>query len=144
MTSRNMPNIVLVYGLLGILPFLAPPALMLLGISSPILGSHFAAIYGALILSFLGGARWGFEVANPQPRLVIVSLAMLPTLLGLSALLLPAGLRTIQLVALAVLLLLHFAWDCRSSGLPAWYPRLRAILTTGATFGLLSEAALIA
>ena len=75
-----MPRIVLAYGLLGLIPFLAPP---LLTVAVPAHGGALALValaYGALILSFLGGARWGLAVATPAPGLLTVSFAMLPTL----------------------------------------------------------------
>ena len=99
-----------------------------------------AGVYGALILSFLGGARWGLEVARPQPRVAVVSLAMLPSLVGLVLLLLPSDWRSLQLWGLAAALLLHWLWDVRAAGLPPWYPRLRTILTLGAVTGLAAMA----
>jgi hypothetical protein len=61
---------------------------------------------------------------------------MLPTLVALAILTLPAAARTWQLLGLAAALAAHGLWDIRSRGLPAWYPRLRTILTLGAVVGL--------
>lgn len=141
---ESVSPIVFGYGLLGLLPFLAPPLLSLL---VPEIGENLAmvqAAYAALILSFLGGARWAFEVARPQPRFAVVTLAMLPSIAGLALLMLPDGLRTQQLAALAGLLLLHGAWDARSTDLPGWYPRLRTTLTVGAAVALIAEAVISA
>jgi hypothetical protein len=135
-----VPPIVMAYGALGVLPFVMPPvaALLLPALASALLAGQ--ALYAALILSVLGGARWGLEVRQPRPRSLVISLAMLPTLAGLGLLLVPPGWRSAQLAALAALLVVHYAWDARSSGLPGWYGRLRLPLTLGAFTGLLAGA----
>ena len=139
------PRVVLAYGLLGLIPFLAPPVVG--GLFPPWvpLAAQGLALYGGLILSFLGGARWAMAVrqspeSGPPVNGLTVSLAMIPTLAALALLLLPAPLRAAQLAGLALALLIHGAWDIWSKGLPAWYPRLRTILTLGATAGLLAGA----
>lgn len=137
-----IPSTVLRYGLLGVLPFLAPPVLSLAAPELRPLAGQFAAFYAALILSFLGGARWGLAVAQPNPSARVVTLAMLPTLTGLALLLFPDAWRAGQLLGLAALLAAHFAWDRRAPGLPAWYPRLRALLTVGAIAGLMAQTIL--
>jgi hypothetical protein len=119
-----------------LIPFLAPP---LIALARPDLADATLAIlatYAALILSFLGGARWGFAVAAPTPNLIQVSLSMLPTLAGLALLIAPLGSRKLQIVALAIALLFQGFWDLRGNGGPPWYPRLRIVLTLGATVGL--------
>ncbi|KPF78846.1 hypothetical protein IP88_03035 [alpha proteobacterium AAP81b] len=138
------PRIVLVYGVAGLIPFLAPPLATLVVPGATDLVAGLAAAYGALILSFLGGARWGLEIAHARPRPAVIGLAMLPTLGGLALLLLPPDLRPFQLAGLALLLGLHFLWDLSARGLPRWYPRLRTPLTVGAVAGLIAEAALTA
>jgi hypothetical protein len=143
MNRPLIPKSVLVYGLLGLIPFLAPPALTA---AVPAHGGFLALIalaYGALILSFLGGARWGLAAATPAPGLLTISLSMLPTLAGLALLLYPALLRPLQLLALAALLTLQFVWDALSKAMPPWYSRLRAILTLGAVTGLVAMAWLV-
>lgn len=138
-----IPKSVLAYGLLGLIPFLAPP---LLGAWVPAHSGFLGLIalgYGALILSFLGGARWGLEVAGPTPGFATISLSMLPTIAGLALLLAPGLSRPVQLNTMAVLLALHLVWDVRSRRLPGWYPRLRLLLTAGAVAGLVAMAAVI-
>lgn len=71
----------------GTLPFIAALALaMLQPDSRPAALSAFVA-YGAVILSFLGGARWGSGLARSAPPLRFVE-AVLPSLLAVAALLL--------------------------------------------------------
>lgn len=140
MPKPPIPTVVLVYGLLGLIPFLLPPVA---GFMVPAHAGDVGLValgYGALILSFLGGARWGLEVARPAPRFSIISLAMLPTIAGLAVLIIPGLARPVQLTAMAVLLALHLAWDARATGLPPWYPRLRALLSVGAVIGLVAMA----
>lgn len=142
--ASRPPGAVMAYGLAGLIPFLAPPLATLVLPIDPDLIAAAAAAYGALILSFLGGARWAFEIATAGARPRVIGLAMLPTIAGLALLLLPPALRPFQLAGLAVLLGLHLVWDLGTRGLPGWYPRLRAPLTAGAVCGLIAEAALIA
>jgi hypothetical protein len=140
MTRARIPGIVLTYGVLGLIPFLAPPliGLVLPGYRTP--AATVLSIYAALILSFLGGARWGLAVGHAEPDRGIVSLSMLPGLAGLALLLTPDAVR---LPGLAAGLALHWLWDIRSSGLPVWYPRLRSLLTAGAVIGLAGGSVLL-
>jgi hypothetical protein len=131
-----IPGAVLIYGLLGLVPFLGPPAA---GLLLPALRPWAAVLlvfYGALILSFLGGARWGLAIARSAPSVITISLAMLPTLVALALLWLPSNARRWQLFGLAAALALHWLWDMGGSDLPPWYSRLRTILTVGAVAGL--------
>ncbi|MEI6417874.1 MAG: DUF3429 domain-containing protein [Sphingomonadales bacterium] len=138
--NTNIPRIVLGWGLLGLLPFLAPPLIGLLAPALRDLAAASAALYAAIILSFLGGARWGAEVRAGAADARTLSIAMLPSVAAWAELLIwppghPAG-----LAALAGGLALVFVWDAGASGLPAWYPRLRALLSAGAIAGLAAMA----
>jgi hypothetical protein len=138
----RIPAAALALGLLGLVPFglcalaqaadlpsLPPGRAMVLGRD-----------YGAVILSFLGGIRWGLAIGpygtgRLAPELsgsVVAPLAawmalMLPDVPGLSL--------------LAVCFLMQALWDVlavESGRLPAWFGRLRMILTTGAVLSLLA------
>jgi Protein of unknown function (DUF3429) len=140
----TIPRVVLIYGLAGLIPFLGLP---LLGWNRPDLAAdcvRWQALYGALILSFLGGARWGQAVQAARPSPLVVSISMLPSIAGWFLLLSEYDLgRAAVLKGLAGALIAHWLWDLNSAGLPAWYPRLRAILTVGAVAGLLASTLLI-
>lgn len=138
-----IPPLVLIYGVLGLAPFLAPPLIGRLDPELSGLAATGLALYGGLILSFLGGARWGVAVAEDRPRRGAVTLAMLPTLVGLALLMLPPQAQTVKLAGLALALTVHLVWDLRSPGLPSWYPALRILLTAGAVVGLVAGAALL-
>ncbi|MDA3913449.1 DUF3429 domain-containing protein [Oleiagrimonas sp.] len=120
-TSRfKLPLGTRVLGWSGLLPFLATLALAVLAPGARILASSMFIAYGAVILSFIGGTRWGSGLAMqaPGPRLVE---SVLPSLLGFGALLLvhtPAP-------ALAVLAAGFAAWlviDLRDR---TWSPAYR-------------------
>ena len=131
---------VLTLGLAGVLPF------WLLAATAPLkpewntLSGAVVALYAALILSFLGGARWGLEIRKPQPSPVTVALAMLPTLAGWAVMVAAHGDVRRQLLGLGLALLLAWAWDLRATGLPPWYRGFRSLLTLGAVGGLLAGA----
>jgi hypothetical protein len=139
-----IPASVLTYGVLGLIPFLAPP---LAGLTFPGLkpaSGLVLAVYGGLILSFLGGARWGLAIRSPSPNVLTVSVAMVPTLAALALLVAMPGHPGLRLVGLAGALVVHWLWDLGSDGLPPWYPALRTMLTAGAVAGLLLGAAVLA
>ena len=62
----HSPPAALFYGISGLIPFLSIPAYMLgTGVFIPEL-AYSQLAYGAVILSFLGGARWGATVSYPK------------------------------------------------------------------------------
>jgi hypothetical protein len=138
-----IPKPVLAYGLLGLIPFLAPPLIGSLFPAWQAPASQVLAAYGALILSFLGGARWGLAIAAPEPSVVVVSLAMLPSLVGLALLLLPVEFRHAQFLGLTAALGLLCIGDAMADSVPSWYARLRIPLTLGAVAGLIGGAVLL-
>ncbi len=141
--AAPVPRVVFIYGLLGVLPFLACP---LAGVVAPAARGPAAVLlagYAALILSFLGGARWGLAIGQSAPSPRTVGAAMLPTLVGLALLTLTGVAPSLQFLGLAVALVGVCTWDLMSGGLPEWYPRLRAILTACAVAGLGAGAAVL-
>jgi hypothetical protein len=140
---QSTPMAVLVYGLAGVIPFVAPAVAASFLPPLKSVAAVVLALYSGLILSFLGGARWGLAVSRPEPSVGTVSLAMLPTLSGLALLILPAEYRGVQLLGLAAALVLQWLWDVSAGNLPAWYPRLRTILTLGAVVGLVAGFAVL-
>ena len=93
--------------------------------------------YAALMLSFLGGARWGAELvrvprAPSIPRLLA---AMIPPVIGLAALV--TWLTSTQAIGLLMACgLWQLLWDVaasRSRLLPAWNARVRTVVTVVGT-----------
>ncbi len=138
----SIPGPALWLGVAGLLPFWLP----LLMLSTPDeSGAPSRALliqmgYGAVILSFLGGIRWGAALKLPRGPLqaTLFVLSVIPSLAGFVALLLPA---TVGLVLLIGGFLLQGVWDVQSAQrgeLPPWYATLRAMLTTGAVLALIA------
>lgn len=135
-----LPRAALRLGFLGLAP-LAISALVSLsrheGTSH--LGGVSFAIYAAVLLSFLGGVRCGFELmrAPDAPSGLRLLFSALPALAGWCLALLviawPGALAAEA--AFAGLFAAQYVWDQRSAadaGAPAWYPMLRQVLTGGA------------
>jgi hypothetical protein len=135
-----MPRIAIRLGFLGLAP-LAVSALVSLSRheGTAHLGGVSFALYAAILLSFLGGVRCGFELmrAPEAPNGVRLVFSAMPTLAGWTLALLiivwPGALA--MEAAFAGLFALQQLWDQRSAsdaGAPAWYPVLRQVLTGGA------------
>lgn len=139
----KIPRVVLFYGLAGLIPFLAAPVGTLLAPDFRWQFNEALLWWSAIILSFLGGARWGAAVQADAPSPRLIGLAMLPSICAWMILvLLPANMRVMQFGALATGLVLHLGWDLASRALPGWYGRLRMVLTAGAVAALAWQAAL--
>jgi Protein of unknown function (DUF3429) len=137
--QNRAPLAAWILGLAGLIPFAVTLVARQIGVpplnvaATP---AYFA--YCAVILSFLGGVRWGFEVSvRPEaPGFFVLAGAVIPALVGWSAM-------TLQMLrpeaALGLLMggfALMWLWDAASSGpggrrLPQWYPALRGVLTLG-------------
>lgn len=141
--DRRIPRAALVIGWAGLVPFVS--GAIALFITAPGAGYQGAILvpllaYGALLLSFLGGARWAlaFVLRDEDAQARQFALSLLPPLIAWIAVCLYAR----PLLALTLLILGHTAqgaWDvstARSGGAPAWYARLRLQLTSAAVAAL--------
>lgn len=140
--SPAVPGPVLAWGLAGLIPFAGLPALAFFLPALAAWSDRALGLYAAVILSFLGGARWGQAVQSTRPDAGLIALCMGPSVAAWGLVLLPDTHRGLQLAALAAALALHLLWDARAVGLPPWYPRLRLLLT-GAAVASLAVAILI-
>lgn len=129
----KVPLSALLLSLGGLIPFLAGGFLAITtggGILTSEQADRFLISYGAIILSFVAGIRWGaaFSEHNSHEQAVQFSVSVLPALVGWFALFLPFA------VALPLLALAHSAsavWDIRgmyNGRGPRWYAKLRMIL----------------
>ena len=144
-----MPGVPLALMLVGLVPFAAGAGAVWALRSDPALQGRAALAllaYSAVILSFLGGIRWGAEVnahgaGIPRTRQLVLS--VLGSLAGwgllLWAMLSAPGWPV--LVAAALAHLLHGIWDADGAGLPVWMRRLRIIGAAGAVLALGAAAA---
>lgn len=133
----------------GLIPFLGAAGLVATA-GDDVIARQQAALmlvaYAAVILSFLGGVRWGVEMLasadRGAPRLAVLGASVLGALAGWVALglavlhpSLPVG--TVCL-GLAAALVAHWAWDLSArASLPAWYDGLRTLATAGAAASLI-------
>lgn len=144
----------LALGYAGLLPQVAAVALIGLGRRDPtdlawipaMLGYGLALVYGAVILSFLGGIWWGWAMARTTGQARLAVLAVLPSLVGVACIgtvaLWPFPLTGWPAVALGSALMLTLLVDRRlvaTGEAPAGWMRLRTPLSLG--LGVLTIAA---
>ena len=145
----GVPAVALVLTLAGLVPLASGAAVLWAAPGEPLVKIQVAqalSVYGALILSFLGGIRWGAEV-NGQgagiPRAPLLWLSVLGTLgvwpMVLWALWTP--LSGPALAALAAGHLLQLIWDGSGAALPIWMRRLRVFAGSVAVLSLSASAA---
>lgn len=137
-----IPRMALALGLAGLLPLIAAASAMWMPTEwfPATRALTFGTLYGGLILSFLGGIRWGAALAPIGARRQALDFAgsVVPMLMALAALLLPP---VLGLSALAAGFLLMALWDVMTveqGRLPQWFGLLRMILTTGAVLSQLA------
>lgn len=127
-----------VLGAAGLVPFFAGALVYAFG--PPVYaGPALLALltYAAVILSFLGGVRWGVEVMRTdRPRWIAMIGSNLPPLMAWGLLAAPFATPQWQLSGFLVGYLAQWLWDQTSPSLPPWYARLRTLLTFGAAVAL--------
>ncbi len=144
--STSIPGAALLLGLAGLIPFVAGAA-SLWSLLPPIgaeAGLKLVIGYGAIILSFLGGIRWGTAIGpyDGARQALEFSASVLGSLAGLAAIFIPS---VPALTLLIAGFLMQALWDVTSveiGRLPAWFGKLRMVLTGGAIISL--TAALVA
>ena len=137
--NETIPPVALWLGVGGLIPFLAPAVFIWMPPSQGWQGiaGTFGMVYGAIILSFLGGVRWGGALQHLDSRTFILS--VLPALLAYGVLVFPAlPLGPLLLAACHSVQGLSDISAAQNGMLPVWYARLRAGLTLGAVSSLLS------
>lgn len=130
MSEAGIPRNAALLGYAGVIPFAVLAALHVLGLEFAGRDALFAFVaYGAVILSFLGGIRWGSSAATGNARPAGLGFAVLPSLWAVFFLWWAAP-STAAWGMFAGFLLLGLA-DCFFvvPGLPAWMRRLRLRLT---------------
>jgi len=138
----TIPSSAALLGYFGVLPFAAGAAIMVLDGVGPISAAtaQVALVaYGAVILSFLGGIRWGagLRIRDEDMRGRVLALSVIPSLIAWVALLMPALYALGLLVAAFVA---QGAWDVRSTQdghFPRWFGQLRIRLTLMVTLILI-------
>lgn len=143
---HTIPAAALALGLAGLIPFVG--GALGLWFRLPLIGPEDAlklvTVYGAIILSFLGGIRWGTAIGpyDSRRQTFEFSLSVAGSLAGLLACFLEA---VPSLTLLIAGFLMQALWDVTSveaGRLPSWFGKLRMVLTAGAVLSLI--AALLA
>lgn len=140
------PRSALLLGYAGLLPPAGVLALIWwLGAAAPAaeIAGLIGLTYGALILSFLGGLWWGAAAARltDSEMAPMLGLSVLPSLIGLAALMLAAVSARWTGGVLALALLAALGVDrrlVRISAMPGWWMRLRVPLSVGLAAGMLA------
>ena len=133
----NIPKAAVWLGFAGLIPFLLAAAIGLLP-AAPLHDLSLQALlaYGAVILSFLGGIRWGLAIATTDSADLFgpLFLSVLSALLGWIALLVPSSTGLVLLALGFAAILIADLW---LSTAPYWYRSLRLPLSVGAIAALL-------
>lgn len=141
----RIPVVPLVLAVTGILPF-AGAAYVIATTEEVILAAQarlWLAVYAAVILSFLGGVRWGLAMTEDRVPALTLGLSVLGALAGWGLVLFGFSktFSSALFAGVAALLLLHWIWDVFAGGpAPAWYQGVRTIATLGAVTSLLVAA----
>lgn len=135
------PKAALYIGFSGLIPFLSAPVLMAATQSFYPEVAYAQVVYGAAIVSFLGGARWGFAIpagSPAQPDWMNLVNSVVPSLLAWLALLCRDNIAEGALVVITGLSLsLHYDLTLLP-GYPAWFKAMRTVLTIVATFSIVA------
>lgn len=139
------PPPALYIGISGLVPLISAP-LFMAGIGSfcPQL-AYANVVYGACIVSFLGGARWGFAIPEgspARPDWMNLGNGVVPSLIAWLSLLCRDNLTEGALLVLMGLgLSLHYDLALLPR-YPAWFTAMQTLIALGVTFSLVATLAL--
>jgi hypothetical protein len=135
----QIPRSALILGLAGVIPFLWGTANVLfpatLGwggrwLSPMFMGTYVSLTYGTVILSFMSGVLWGFATkATGREAALGYGLSVIPALWAFFMVNGDPGNAAVNLAAGFAGLLLLDASFARQGLAPAWWMRLRLLLT---------------
>lgn len=133
------PKPALVLGFAGLIPFVTPTLFMAVieGYCPTLAYAQLA--YGASIVSFLGGARWGFalpESSPAKPDWLNLANSVVPSMFAWMSLLMSDISPGVITVIMGLGISLHYDLSLLPT-YPSWFKALRAILTIVAFFSLL-------
>ena len=137
-----VPRLALVLGWAGIMPFVALSlaAVFAIGPLSQSWAMGALALYGAVILSFLGGAVWGLTLAREheplRPGAMGLSTGIAASLAAFGGALLPHGFGLPLMIAGFLAMLIYDLGAIARGLLPQWYRPLRIGLSAAATGSL--------
>ncbi|KAM8850227.1 transmembrane protein 69-like [Spinachia spinachia] len=135
------PKPALYLGVSGLIPFLFAPLAMVATQSFYPELAYAQVVYGACIVSFLGGARWGFALPTgspAQPDWMNLGNSVVPSLLAWLALLCKDSFAEGALVVIMGLGLSQHYDLTLLPGYPSWFKAMRTLLSLVATFSLVA------
>ncbi|XP_074524560.1 transmembrane protein 69-like isoform X2 [Halichoeres trimaculatus] len=134
------PKPALYLGFAGLIPFAAPTLFMALTESFFPELAYAQLAYAASIVSFLGGARWGFalpESSPAKPDWINLANSVVPSLFAWLTMLMSDNILTAELMVIMALgITLHNDLSLLPT-YPTWFKALRAVLTFVAFISLL-------
>ncbi|KAM4642808.1 transmembrane protein 69 [Discoglossus pictus] len=137
---KDAPRPALYLGLGGLVPFVSAPILMSVTTCYYPELAFAQVAYGASILSFLGGVRWGFAIPEnspAKPDWLNLANSVVSPLLAWVALLFRDNLTEATLmVVMGLGIALHYDLALLPT-YPSWFKAMRAILTLVAVFSLI-------
>lgn len=135
----QIPRSALILGLAGVIPFLWGAANVLFPatvswggrwLSPMFMGTYVSLTYGTVILSFMSGVLWGFATkATGREAALGYALSVIPALWAFFMVNGDPGHAAVNLAAGFAGLLLLDASFARQGLAPAWWMRLRVLLT---------------
>lgn len=133
---KASPVPALVLGFSGLIPFVAAPTYLVMNQLFLPDVAFAQMVYGATILSFLGGVRWGLTIPDDsilQPNWFNLTYSVTPSLVAWAGILMPSPFSSLTLM-------LGLAGACYmdmvSYGYPPWFKGLRFTLTFVAILSL--------
>lgn len=134
------PKPALYLGFAGLIPFVFPPLFMAMTESYYPELAYAQLAYAASIVSFLGGARWGFalpESSPARPDWINLANSVVPSLLACVTMLMSSNITPAVMMAIMGLgISLHYDLSLLPT-YPSWFKALRTILTVVASFSLI-------
>lgn len=134
------PKPALYLGFAGLIPFISPPLLMAVTETYFPELAYAQVAYSASILSFLGGARWGFalpESSPAKPDWINLANSVIPSLLAWVTMLLSDSIvPAATMVIMGLGISLHYDLSLLPT-YPSWFKALRSVLTIVAFSSLL-------
>lgn len=137
----SSPKTALLLGVAGLLPFIASPYLMITSGTFLPAWALYQNFYGATILSFLGGVRWGLTLppgSSQSPDAHNLGYSVVPQLWGFASLVAASYMDCEVVGSVGLMLGLGFTGyiDMTMLGYPAWFKGLRFCLTLGAILAI--------
>ena len=131
-SSDTVPGPALVLGAAGLIPFVGGLLFGFLDVAET--GDAWLSavrLYGACILSFMGGIHWGLAIqpAAPETSYRRLGASVVWALIAWLALLLPMAPGFAVLAAAFAALLAYDLAEVSAGRAPPWYPKLRIPLT---------------